>query len=259
MASMAIVISTGRSSQARYERSSALARWRASKIPKSLFALGLDDFFAAIDAAWADVVTQMWFAGGWLNGQCRVGQEIMRTMHPAFGRGFFILLNCHLSTPQKTSVTSLIGPAPRTGFPSAVNHLLPEHTSPRDAWERKATPTTTRLQSMPPHPILEWLRWHPSHHLRLLQTHPACQPKATATGKAYPPDNPIHSDNVGTLGYTSPEGIFPKSPRYLRDGHVLHRPMIPRISPVCRSAWIARITLSRREFPCHFGQSPRCL
>jgi hypothetical protein len=25
----------------------------------------------------------------------------MRTMHPAFGRGFFILLNCHLSLLKK--------------------------------------------------------------------------------------------------------------------------------------------------------------
>jgi len=67
-----------------------------------LFAFGLDDFFAAVVAAWADVVTQMRFAGGWLDGQCRIGQEIMRAVHPTFRRGLFILLNSHLSTPQKT-------------------------------------------------------------------------------------------------------------------------------------------------------------
>jgi len=67
-----------------------------------LFALGLDDFLAAIVAAGADVMAQMRFARGRLDGQCRVSQEIMRAMHPTFGRGLFILLNSHLSTPQKT-------------------------------------------------------------------------------------------------------------------------------------------------------------
>jgi hypothetical protein len=41
------------------------------------------------------MVAQMHFTRGWLNGQRRVGEEIVRTVHTTLGRGFFVLLNCH--------------------------------------------------------------------------------------------------------------------------------------------------------------------
>jgi len=60
-----------------------------------LFAFGLDDFAATIKAVGADMVTQMRFAGGRLDGQRRIGQKIVRTVHAALGRGFFVLLDSH--------------------------------------------------------------------------------------------------------------------------------------------------------------------
>jgi hypothetical protein len=77
-------------------RMASLAKYRAG-----LFAFGLDDFFAAVETAWADVMTQMRLASGRLDGQCRVGQEIMCTMHSAFRRGLFVLLNCHFPLLNK--------------------------------------------------------------------------------------------------------------------------------------------------------------
>jgi hypothetical protein len=62
---------------------------------KKLFAFGLDDFAATIKAVGADVVTQVRFARGRFNSQCRVGQEVVRAVHATLGRGFFILLNGH--------------------------------------------------------------------------------------------------------------------------------------------------------------------
>jgi hypothetical protein len=49
-----------------------------------LIALGFDNFFAAIVAGWADMVTQMSFACRWLYGQRRCGQKVMGAMHAAF-------------------------------------------------------------------------------------------------------------------------------------------------------------------------------
>jgi hypothetical protein len=68
-----------------------------AKLPRArkLFAFGLHDLAAAIEAVGADVVAQMRFTGGRLNGQRRVGQEIMRAMHTALGRGLLVLLDCH--------------------------------------------------------------------------------------------------------------------------------------------------------------------
>jgi hypothetical protein len=37
----------------------------------------LQDFTTTVKAVWADVVTQMRFTRGWLNGSCRCGQEIV--------------------------------------------------------------------------------------------------------------------------------------------------------------------------------------
>jgi hypothetical protein len=65
--------------------------WRARK----LFAFGLDDFAATIKAVGADMVAQVRFTRSRLNSQRRIGQEIVRAMHAALGRGFFVLLDCH--------------------------------------------------------------------------------------------------------------------------------------------------------------------
>jgi hypothetical protein len=60
-----------------------------------LFTFGLDDLTATVKAVGADMVTQMRFTRGRLNGQRRVGQKIVRTMHATLGRGLFVLLNSH--------------------------------------------------------------------------------------------------------------------------------------------------------------------
>jgi hypothetical protein len=60
-----------------------------------LFAFGARNFAPTVKAAWAHMVTQMHFTRGRLNGQRRVGQKIMRTVHTTLGRGFFVLLNGH--------------------------------------------------------------------------------------------------------------------------------------------------------------------
>jgi hypothetical protein len=62
-------------------------------------ALGCHHFTSTIKAGWADVMTQMYFTSGGFNRQRRIGQEIMCTMHPAFGWGFFVLLYGHCNTP----------------------------------------------------------------------------------------------------------------------------------------------------------------
>jgi hypothetical protein len=61
----------------------------------SLISFGLDNLFAAIVTARADMVTQMRFTRGRFNRQCRTGQKIMRTVHATLGWGFLVLLNCH--------------------------------------------------------------------------------------------------------------------------------------------------------------------
>lgn len=60
-----------------------------------LLALGFDHPFTAIIAAGADVVTQMRFAGGGFNRQCRRSQKIVGAMHTTLRRGFFVLLDSH--------------------------------------------------------------------------------------------------------------------------------------------------------------------
>jgi hypothetical protein len=71
---------------------------------RSLFAFGAHNLAAAIETIRADVMTQMHLTGGRLNGQRRVGQEVVRTVHTTLGRGFFILLNSHFNTPIKNSI-----------------------------------------------------------------------------------------------------------------------------------------------------------
>ena len=60
-----------------------------------LVALGLQDFATTIEAVRADVVTQVRFAGGWLDSDVWRHEEVVRTVHAALGWGLLILLNCH--------------------------------------------------------------------------------------------------------------------------------------------------------------------
>jgi hypothetical protein len=61
----------------------------------ALFALGFDDFFAAVEAGGRHMVAQVRLTRSWLNSQRWIGQEVMGAMHAALGRGFFVLLNSH--------------------------------------------------------------------------------------------------------------------------------------------------------------------
>jgi hypothetical protein len=60
-----------------------------------LVVFGFQHFTTTIEAVRADVVTQMRFAGGWLDAQLWRDQEVVRTVHAALRRGFLILLNSH--------------------------------------------------------------------------------------------------------------------------------------------------------------------
>jgi hypothetical protein len=44
-------------------------------------------------------MAQMNLAGGRLERQRRIGQEIMGAMHATLGRGLLVLLDCHFATP----------------------------------------------------------------------------------------------------------------------------------------------------------------
>jgi hypothetical protein len=57
---------------------------------------GLDDLLAAIVTAGADVMPAVHFAGYRLYRQRRVLDKVVRSVHPALGRRFPVLLNCHL-------------------------------------------------------------------------------------------------------------------------------------------------------------------
>jgi len=74
----------------------------ASVFRMSLFALALGDLLASVVAAGANMVAQMDFSCGRLNGQRWRRQEIMRTMHTALGRGFFVLLDSHIVAPKNS-------------------------------------------------------------------------------------------------------------------------------------------------------------
>ena len=67
---------------------------------ESIVRLGLDDLLAPIVAIGADVVTQVHFARGGLDGNRRVFQVIVRTMHAALGRRLLVLLNGHVNSLQ---------------------------------------------------------------------------------------------------------------------------------------------------------------
>lgn len=65
-----------------------------------LFALGLRNLLAAVETVRADVVTQVRFASGGLDGQGRRGEEIVRAVHATLRRGLLVLLNGHENTPK---------------------------------------------------------------------------------------------------------------------------------------------------------------
>src|SRR6185312_9018903 len=62
---------------------------------RSVVVLRLQNLAAAVHAVGADMVAQMQLTGGRLDGRRRSGQKIVRTMHAALGRAFFVLLNSH--------------------------------------------------------------------------------------------------------------------------------------------------------------------
>ena len=64
-----------------------------------LFAFVLDDLFPPIHTGRGNVVTQMHFTRGCFHRERWIGQKVVRTMHTALRRGFFVLLNCHVTTP----------------------------------------------------------------------------------------------------------------------------------------------------------------
>ena len=65
------------------------------RVDKLLVVLGLQDLATAIKPIRADMVTQMRLARGRLDGQRRRCQKVMRPMHAALRRGFFVLLDSH--------------------------------------------------------------------------------------------------------------------------------------------------------------------
>lgn len=57
--------------------------------------LGLQHLATTVETGGADVVTQVHFTGGGLNGGTWSGQRVVRTVHATLGRRFFVLLNGH--------------------------------------------------------------------------------------------------------------------------------------------------------------------
>src|SRR5262249_20608325 len=60
------------------------------------FVAGLDDLLAGIVAAGADVVPPMHFAADRFDRERRVGEKVVRAMHPALGSRFPVLLHSHV-------------------------------------------------------------------------------------------------------------------------------------------------------------------
>jgi hypothetical protein len=87
-----------------------------SQIAKELLSFGLDYFFASIETIGANVMAQMGLPGGRLNRQRGITQKIVRTMHPAFRRGFFILLNSHTYSLTNDNYSGFIFPSTANGF-----------------------------------------------------------------------------------------------------------------------------------------------
>jgi hypothetical protein len=68
---------------------------RAPNENDSGVSLGLQDLATAVETGRADVMTQVRFAGGRLDGRARVVQRIVSAVHATLRRGFFVLLNSH--------------------------------------------------------------------------------------------------------------------------------------------------------------------
>jgi hypothetical protein len=66
-----------------------------AKPGKSSLVLGLQNFATTIEASGADVVTQVGFTRGGLNGDTGHAQSVVRAVHAALGRRFFVLLDGH--------------------------------------------------------------------------------------------------------------------------------------------------------------------
>jgi hypothetical protein len=62
---------------------------------ESGFRFGFQHFATTVKTVGADVMTQMHFASSGFNCDAGNGQSIVRTVHTALRRGFFILLDSH--------------------------------------------------------------------------------------------------------------------------------------------------------------------
>jgi hypothetical protein len=60
------------------------------------FSFGFEHLAATVKATGADVVAQMGLASGGLNGNTGHIQRVVRAVHTALGRRFFILLDSHV-------------------------------------------------------------------------------------------------------------------------------------------------------------------
>ena len=69
----------------------------ACPIGRNYSPLPFQDLFAAVETRQADVVTQMRLASRQLDGQRRVGQKVMGTVHATLRRG----ISCSVEQPQK--------------------------------------------------------------------------------------------------------------------------------------------------------------
>jgi hypothetical protein len=71
---------------------------------ESGFCLGLQNLAATVEPGRADVVAQVGFASGGLDGDAWNRKGIVRTVHAAFRRGFFVLLYSHDSLLKKAVI-----------------------------------------------------------------------------------------------------------------------------------------------------------
>src|SRR3954469_9935740 len=77
--------------------STAMTVFIASSAMNGPLVLGLDDLLAAVVARRRDGVAQVRLARGGLDGDRRLGQVIVRTVHAAFRRRLLVLLNGHVA------------------------------------------------------------------------------------------------------------------------------------------------------------------
>lgn len=84
----------------RYQRRQPAKGRRALR----LLAFARKDLAPAVIAVGADVVSAMGFARGRLDGKRRGFQRVVRAAHAALGRGFPILLNCHVAASNGSNL-----------------------------------------------------------------------------------------------------------------------------------------------------------